>query len=143
MEREMAHDFYLLKAKKELDINKEPFYLEVWDKKETDQYIRLADCWFHHEFMEYIFFSFTGLSVKLDLFGVSLIKEKSDAIKLRKVCAGWITVISEVSESILIGEGEWEVKFKREDLLQSMKALKDMAEQMVEHDDYVILYGGI
>lgn len=141
MEREEAHDFYLLRIKKEADLLKEQYYRNLLYKKETDQYVLLDNCYFHSDFIEYLYPSLTGLSTKLHCDGVSLIKDKADAEKLIRICTGWIMVISEMAEYVLLSD--WETKFKRVDLLHSMKKLKHMSEQMKAHDDYNIFYWGI
>lgn len=140
MERTEAHDFYLLKAKRKLSL-KSGFYSNVLTTKETASYLCLDTFWMHDDFIGYISPSFTGLSIKLDYTGVSLITEQADAEKLVRICEGWIMVIQEMAETVLISA--WDTEFQRQDLLSWMEQLKSMAEQMRTHEDYVILYFGI
>lgn len=141
MERTEAHDFFLLKEKKHLDVRKSNFFLELWSAEETSEYLQIAEFWMHDDFVRYIWPSLTGLSVKLDDTGPTIIRSKADAEKLIKICTGWVIIIQEMTEIIAISE--WETKFQREELLQWVNDLKDMAEQMNQHEDYVICYCGI
>ena len=45
MERTEAHDFYLLKLKKKLEMKEYDLGMDVLEKEETDQYRRIGQCW--------------------------------------------------------------------------------------------------
>lgn len=141
MERTEAHDFYLLKLKKKLEMKEYDLGMDVLEKEETDQYRRIGQCWMPDDLIQYIAPSFSGLSKKLDWYGINLITKKEDAEKLLNVCDGWIKIFREIDEYVRLSE--WETKFQKKDLLEFMTGLRELAQGMVQDRTCVICYLGI
>ena len=146
MERSMVHEFFLVKAvdkgtASENDNCNETLHMYCSGYEGRD-YVEVDSAWFHNEFMEYIWLSLEGFAVKLNFTGPPVvIEEAPDLDKLERVCSGWVMVLKEFPEKFELGA--WDDVFIRDDLIEELRKLEEMAKTAAGSMDHIILYAGI
>ena len=146
MERSMVHEFFLVKAvdkgtAPEADRCNEMINI-YFPGYEGRDYIEADSAWFHNEFMEYIWLSLEGFAVKLNFTGPPVvIEEAPDLDKLERICSGWIMVLKEFPEKFELGA--WDDVFIRDDLIEELRKLEEMAKTAAGSMNHIILYAGI
>ena len=146
MERSMVHDFFLVKAVDKGTAPEDDRCNEMVNMYcpgyEGRNYVEVGSAWFHNEFMEYIWPSLEGFTVKLDFTGPpAVIEETPDLDKLERVCRGWIMVLKEFPEKFEMGA--WDDVFTRDDLIEELRKLEEIAKTAAGSTDHIILYAGI